>query len=487
MRLQIDPMSDATSQAEAISADTISAQALLAQTMEWIEKIDPAINALVIPLFEKAKQEVAAARGPFRGVPYAIKDLTVISKGDLFTSGNVALKTANYRPQQDSYFVERMRGAGFVLVGKASSPEMGTLASTESAAWGATRNPWDVTRAAGGSSGGSAAAVAAGLVPVAHGNDAGGSVRMPASLCGVVGLKPSRGRISAGPVVDSESAGGVSHEGLLARSIRDIAALLDIVEGHRPGDGYWAPPPARSYIKEIVVKRTGLRVGVLSTDPAGEFPMDPECAEAARKVGDQLERLGHHVSDGHPKGLASREYLSGFMKCVDVSMMRTMERYGAALGRELTDSDMEWGTWQMVQRGRSVTGKEYAAGVGALRVGAGTIESWWLEEGWDLLVTPTVARKAPKIGELQQVAKGGNPFLNASLPLVGMTVPFNVTGQPAISLPLHMSRDGLPIGVQLVAAYGREDILLSVSAELEQAMPWLDRRPSVVTQAFETS
>jgi amidase len=414
-----------------------------------------------------------------------IKDLTVVSAGDLNTSSIAGVKAAGYRADHDSYFVQRMRDAGFVLIGKANTPELGTEATTEPAAWGACRNPWDLTRSVGGSSGGSAAAVAAGLVPVAHGNDAGGSVRSPAAMCGVVGLKPTRGRISAGQLVaDSDSLSGVAHEGLLARSVRDIAAVLDIVGGHRPGDAYYAPPPARPFVKEVGADPGRLKVGVLTQDPAHEFTVDPEIAEAASAAAEALARLGHQVSADHPKAMADRSFLQHFMKCSDVVVSREIERYGTLLGRPLTEQDLEWGTWQFVLRAANVTGRDYAIGIDQLRAHAGRVERWWEEDGWDLLVTPTAGRKQPLIGELK--TQRGNPFVEGSLPMLAFTVPFNVSGQPAISLPLRQSKDGLPIGVQLVAAYGREDLLFRVAAQLEQVMPWSDRRPKATGKQRST-
>jgi amidase len=218
-----------------------------------------------------------------------------------------------------------------------------------------------------------------------------------------------------------------------------------------------------------------LRIGVLTVDPAGEFTMDPECAAAARSVADKLANLGHNVADNYPDALKSRKWLVEFMSCSDVAILREIERYSGLIGRDLTENDMEWGTWQFVVRGRQVSGKTYAAGIDALREHAGKLERWWEDEGWDLLVTPTVGRQHPKLGELK--TKRGNPFVEGSLPMLGMTVPYNVSGQPAISLPLGMTKEGLPIGVQLVAAYGREDILFRVASQLEKALPWADRRP----------
>jgi Asp-tRNA(Asn)/Glu-tRNA(Gln) amidotransferase A subunit family amidase len=474
---KIDAFLDATAQAELVRSGEVSPIDLVESAVARIEAINPDINAIIIPLFEKARTEARDTSGPFQGVPYAIKDLTVVSKGDLNTSSIAGVKAAAYRADHDSYFVQRMRGAGFALVGKANTPEMGIQATTEPLAWGQCRNPWDLARSVGGSSGGSAAAVAAGLVPVAHGNDGGGSVRMPASQCGVVGLKPTRGRISSGPMAtDSDNMAGMAHEGLMARSVRDVAAMLDVVSGHRPGDPYCAPTPLRPFAREIGVEAARLRIGVLAHDPMGLFEVDPECAEGAHKVAKLLAGFGHDVSDAFPQTLRDGNWPLEFMKCVDVGIMREIDRYSALIGRPLTEADMEWPTWQFVQRGRAVSAGAYADGIESLRNRAREIESWWEDDGWDLLVTPTSGRKQPMLGEVKET-RDHEP--ENAMPMLAFTVPYNVTGQPAISLPLHWSSEGLPLGVQLVAAFGREDLLFRLGSQLETALPWADRRPPI--------
>ena len=475
MTRDFDAFLDATAQAELVRSGEVSPTDLVELAIKRIESVDPDINSIIIPLFEKGLAEAASASGPFQGVPYAIKDLTVVSKGDLNTSSIAGVKAAEYRADHDSHFVTRMRGAGFALVGKANTPEMGIQSTTEPLAWGQCRNPWDRTRSVGGSSGGSAAAVAAGLVPVAHGNDGGGSVRMPASQCGVVGLKPTRGRISSGPLpTDSDNMAGMAHEGLIARSVRDVAAVLDIVAGHRAGDPYCAPTPRRPYVEEIGQEAERLRIGVLAHDPMGIFEVDPECEVGAREVAKLLAGFGHEVAEEYPPALRDGNWPLEFMKCVDVGIMREIDRYSALIGRELTEKDMEWPTWQFVQRGRTVSAGAYADGIESLRLRARDIETWWEEDGWDLLITPTSGRKQPLLGEVKET-RDHEP--ENALPMLAFTVPYNVTGQPAISLPLHWSSEGLPLGVQLVAAFGREDLLFSIGSQLEAAMPWRDRRP----------
>lgn len=477
---KVDLWQDATAQAELVRSGEVSASDLLEATIAHAEAIDPKVNSLIIPLFEKARNESASApQGPFTGVPYVLKDLTIVSKGDLNTSSIKGVKEAGYRADHDSYFVQRMRQAGFVLLGRVNTPEMGTHATTEPAAWGPCRNPWNLERSVGGSSGGSAAAVAAAIAPVAHGNDAGGSVRAPASLCGVVGLKPTRGRISSGPLVtDSDNVSGLAHEGLMARSVRDAAALLDIVSGHRPGDSFCAPTPRRPFADEVGASLGGLRIGVLTHDPAGDFTVDPDCVATVERVADVLADSGHSVMPSHPEALGDRSFLGAFMQLADVAIAREIERYSALIGRPLTEQDVEWTTWEMVRRASEVQGKAYAACVDQLREYAGRVERWWEDDGWDLLVTPTVGRKTARIGELMPTK--ATPFVEGSLPVLAFTCAFNVSGQPAISLPIGVSSDGMPIGVQLVAGFGREDLLFRVAAQLEAALPWAQRRPALL-------
>lgn len=474
-----DTFMDATEQATLVRKGEASPTELVEEAIARIEKINPELNAVIIPLFDKARAEAKQATdGPFTGVPYVLKDLVLVSKGDLHTGAMIGMKDAGYRPDYDSHFVTRMREAGFVLVGKANTPELGIQGTTEPVSWGPTRNPWDPARSAGASSGGSASAVGSGMVPVAHGNDGGGSVRMPASLCGVVGIKPTRGRISAAPQArDIDAVSGMAHEGLMARSVRDIAGMLDVVGGRVPGDPFYVPQPVRPFTEEVGTDPDRLRIGVLSHDPTGSFTVDPECAAGARAAADVLASLGHDVADGFPDELSRGNWPLEFMKCVDVTIMRMLDHYAELMGRPLTEEDVEPPTWGFYERGQHVTAGEYAAGIDSLRMQAAGIERWWEVDGWDLLVTPTSGRKQPLIGEVKPTAE--NPTPENEEALLAFTVPYNVTGQPAITLPLHASTEGLPIGVQLVAAYGREDILFRVAAQLETAMPWADRHPLV--------
>lgn len=472
---------DATAQAELVRSGKVSARELVDEAIERIEQINPEINAVVVPLYEKARAEAerVSKDAPFAGVPYVLKDLTVHSKGDLYTAGSLGLKKADYRSDHDSYFVERMREAGFVLVGKANTSEMGMYESTEPAAWGATVNPWNTSRSPGGSSGGSAAAVAAGLVPVAHGNDGGGSVRGPSSQCGVVGLKPTRGRVSSGPLVpESDTVCGMATEGLIGWTVRDLAASLDVVSGHRPGDGYYAPPPQRPFAEETGRDPGRLRIGVMDVDPTGQITIDPESVAGTRAVADALADLGHDVSDGYPAVLKDGMWPLEWFGCVGAVIAREFDWLGEQIGRPITRDDVEPATWAYIEQGRHVSAIDYAAGVDALRLQAAGIERWWEDEGWDLLLSPTIPAATPAVGGIEVLEE--DPSTSVAMAMLQNTVLFNVSGQPAISLPLHQrTDDGMPQGIQLAAAYGREAVLIRVAAQLESAMPWIDRRPNL--------
>ncbi len=471
------PFQDATALAESVRLGDVSPSELVEDAIARIESVNDQVRAVIIPTYEKARAEAAAAQGPFAGVPYVLKD-TMASKGDLYTAAIDGVKRAGHKADYDPYFVERMRAAGFVLVGKANTPELALVATTESVAWGACANPWDTTRSTGGSSGGSAVAVATGMVPVAHGSDGGGSVREPASKTGVVGLKPTRGRLSQGPVViDSDNVSGMAHEGLFSRSVRDMAALLDVVGGRHPGDPFGAPPPTRPYREEVGADPGRLRIGICTTDPAGAFEVDPQCAEGARKVADLLDGLGHDVAEGYPEAIKEGSWPMEFMPCVAVVVHRELERFGRLIGRELTEDDVEPQTWAYAQMGAQVTGAQYAAGVDALRTQAYETELWWEDQGWDIWLTPALTIQTPNLGEFKPTKE--DPFGSLGMEPSRFEVPSNVTGQPSISLPLHHAADGMPLGVLLTGAYGREDVLLRVAAQLERDLPWADRIPPI--------
>jgi amidase len=448
--------------------------ALVEEAIDRIEALDGQLGAVVHRRFEAARSEAGAPLpdGPFRGVPLLVKDAVCHAAGDPYHLGMRLLRDRDWHEDDDTYLAARFRQAGFVVVGRTNTPELATAFTTEPAAYGPTRNPWDPSRSAGGSSGGSAAAVAAGMTAVAHGNDMGGSVRVPASECGVIGLKPSRGRISLGPQF-GEYWSILGHEGLLTRTVRDLAAVLDAVAGPEPGDLHPAPAPTRPFSLEATAEPAALRVGLLTTVPMAGVPAHPDCVAAAEAAGRSLQSCGHRVEPvGRP--VLDDAALSGpFLDVFSVSVARDLDRWGARLGVSIGPDDVEPRNWLLAERGRQVEATGYVASLEALHTYRRRIAAWW-ETDIDLLLTPTIPEPPPEIGRLPW-----RPKLAEVADLGQFASPFNVTGQPAISLPTHQSADGLPVGVQLVAAYGREDLLLGVAAQLEQVAPWDRRHPAV--------
>lgn len=465
---------DATAQAALVEAGEVTPVELLDAAVARIEQLDPVLNAVVIRWFDHAR-DIAAAElpaGPFRGVPTLLKDLWAHFAGQTLSNGNVALRAAAPRSTVDTTFVSRMRAAGFVIAGRTNSPEFGSVPTTEPVAWGRTRNPWDTTRSPGGSSGGAAAAVASGMVPVAHASDGGGSIRIPAANCGLVGLKPSQGRITLGPLRDESNLGV---ELCVSRTVRDTARFLDAVRGPGVGDTVIAPAPMRPYADEVGAEPGRLRIGVLDHRPSGEA-VHPDCAAAARAAGSALESLGHVVEAAFPAALADASAGRRFAALWSTNMGTAIARVEEALGRPVTATDVEPMNWAQAQFARAVSGVDYALALAASAAHRRAIQQWWAD-GWDLLVTPTLAEPPTVLGEFDNDdAQPMAPMIRAGT-LVAFTPAFNTSGQPAISLPLHWTADGLPIGVQLVAAYGREDMLIRVASQLEQSLPWAHRRP----------
>jgi amidase len=469
---------DATGQAGLVRRGEVSAEELVRAAIERIEKLDPQLNAVIHRHFDRALAEVRTGLpdGPFRGVPFLLKDLGAGHvAGDPCHWGTRFLRDANYRAATTAYLVERFRAAGLVVVGRTNVPELGAWATTEPEAYGPTRNPWNPAHSSGGSSGGAAAATAAGLVPMAHASDGGGSIRNPASQCGLVGLKPTRGRISLGPDSGEQWAGLVS-ELAVTRSVRDTAALLDAVHGPRPGDPYTCIPPRRPYRDEVGAPTGRLRVGVV--EGLADMGVASECAAATAEAAHLLADLGHRVEAAWPPELLSGELTPHVVTIVTAHQARDVDRFSRLLGRELGPGDMDCDNWAITERGRGVDARQYLEAVEALHRFQRAMAAWW-EGGFDLLVTPTITTPPPRLGEL--VPDPAEPLRGWMLTglLLRFTAPFNATGQPAISLPLHSSAAGLPIGIQLAAAFGREDLLIRVASQLEEARPWAGRQPRI--------
>jgi len=476
--MSVDPFLDATAQAELVRSGEATPIDLVEAAIARIEALNPALNAVITPLFDKARAQASSADlpdGPFRGVPFLVKDLACHTAGDPFYEGLGFLKRLEWREETDTYLAAKFRAAGFVFCGKTNTPESGILPTTEPLAFGATHNPWNLEHSTGGSSGGSAAAVASGMVAAAHANDGGGSIRIPASECGLVGLKPSRARTSLGPEF-GDTMGGLVCEHVVTRSVRDTAAILDCVAGPMPGDPYAAPAPARPYLTEVGSDPGELRIGVLAFNPSGTSEVDPQCAAAAEQAGGLLESLGHHVEASHPEAIAEPDFVPNFITMWAVGNAWVLDYWTRRTGKAPTAADVEPLTWALTELGRSSSGPVYLGAIEWLQAFSRRTAAWWAG-GFDVLVTPTLAELPPRLGEFDSPADNPLAGLFRAGALVPFTPVFNVTGQPAISLPLGMSDSGLPVGVQLVAAFGREDLLIQVASQLENAAPWSDRRP----------
>ena len=469
-------MRDATAEAELVRSGEVSPAELAEAAISRIEATNGEVNAVIHPLFE---QGLEAAKGelpdgPFKGVPFLLKDLGAAFAGQPLHLGMNYLKQRDFRAPLDTYLAERFRAAGLVTIGKTNCPELGILPTTEPRAYGPTRNPWDLGRSAGGSSGGSAAAVAAGMVPMAHANDGGGSIRIPAANCGLVGLKPSRQRISEGPLV-GDFMSGLTAELCVSRSVRDTAALLEAVQGPAPGDPYVAPPPSRPYTEEVGADTGKLRIA-LWTETVIEQDADPEVVAAAEAGAKTLEGCGHQIERPDLSALQSLDMVEPFLVRWAAGQAQALDQLGMVGGQPITAEDVEPLTWALAEIGRSRNAGEYLAAVGQHQVMSRIIAGIH-ESGFDLLLTPTLGEPPPPLGSFAD--SGPDPMAAFERAFLSgcFTAAFNATGQPAISLPLHWSEGGLPIGVQLVAPLGREDILLRVASQLEQAVPWADRIP----------
>jgi amidase len=450
-----------------VRAREVSPVDLVQLYLDRIERLDPQLNAYVTvdadgALAAARAAESVASDAPFHGVPLPVKDLHE-TDGMRTTYSTKAL--ADNVPEHDAAVVRRLREAGFVLLGKTNTPELGTIGMTESELNGACRNPWDTSRTSGGSSGGAAAATAAGLCPAAHGSDGGGSIRNPSSCCGVVGVKPSRGRVSPAPY--GSGALGLGTSGPIARTVRDAAALLDVMHGYETCDFFVAPEPERPFLAECDESPDRLRVAV-TTQPPVEVPVDDDCAAAARSAADLLAELGHDVREATPPW-RSDELLIDFVRVWQV---------GPAVAGIDDLSLLEPINRVLAEDARVTSSPELTVSIQRLQRMVREVLAFW--DDVDVVVTPTLALPPVPIGWTFEDTDGDPRAAFARQILFTPFTPLvNVTGQPALSLPLHWSGDGLPIGVQLIGRSFAEATLLRVAAQLEQAQPWADRRPPV--------
>ncbi len=465
---------DATAQAELVRRGEASPADLVEAAIARIEAVNPRLDAVIRTRFDAARQEVGGGLpdGPFRGVPILFKDLGCTVAGEPTAFGLGPLREVAW--PVTSYLAQRFRAAGFVPLGRTNVPELGTTVTTEPRSFPPARNPWDPGRSAGGSSGGSAAAVASGMVPVAHGNDGGGSIRIPASECGLVGLKPTRGRVSQGPLVGEAWAGGVA-DGAITRTVRDAAGVLDVISARMPGEPYYAPPLPRPLAQEVGADPGRLRIGVLDRPGADVYLDDPQCRAAAAGAARLLESLGHHVEQSAPAAMFEPEFGRHFATIIAADAEATFRAFERLLGRPIGADEIEPRNAGYRRAGSALGAADYLHSRAWLGMWARRMAEWW--DDHDLLLTPTLGAPPPELGWFTAAGpRQEGPRIASFIPY---TAQFNMTGQPAVSLPLHWTPAGLPVGVQLAAAYGREDVLVRVASQLEQAAPWRGRRPPV--------
>jgi amidase len=453
---------DATAQAALVRQGEVSPAELVEAAFRRIERIDPQLGAVPIRLFEPARARLARGigRGRFRGVPFLMKDVGAMQKGQPYYAANRALRDADHRAEADTPLGARFKRIGLVTVGKSSTPEFGLQSNTWPLVYGPTRNPWDPERAAGGSSGGACAAVAAGLVPVAHASDGAGSIRIPAAWCGLVGLKPSRDRV----VWRHAGSGRPDVEFVVARSLRDTAAFLDALRlPHLDG----AVP--REFQKALVAKTPALRVGLCVRSPSGA-PVHPACRDATERTAARLADLGHAVEESWPDSLREYEERALHGTLLGPAEYRECLRgLAQRLGRPVGPGDVEPFLWELSQAGGEATPAELAGAARWNQDWVARTVRWF--QSCDLLLTPSVHEPAPRLADLDPTALAPLEMLERMVPHMAFTEPWNATGQPAISLPLGMSREGLPVGVQLVAAPGCDALLLAIAASLMDAVP----------------
>lgn len=464
---------DALGLAELVRNGEIDPSLPLEAAIARMEERNPALNAIVIPMLDQARAAVAAGlpKGPLTGAPYLLKDLAALFEGSETTNGSQFF--AGAVADHDSELTARYKRAGLVVFGKSASPEFGLTTTTESTLFGATLNPWNPAHTAGGSSGGAAAAVAARILPAAHASDGGGSIRIPASCCGLFGLKPSRGLMPFGPDV-GEGWSGMSTTHAVSRSVRDSAALLDATHGCDVGAPYAAPQPARPYLDEVGSDPGPLRVAI-QTRAFNDAAVHEDCAQAARDAGALCETLGHRVEEAEIT-IDVEPFLAATRTIISANLLSTFEDRAKVLGREFTKEDCENLTFLMMGAARAIGAADYARSIRVIHE-AGRRVANFLQQ-YDVILTPTMGAPPEKIGVLSL----SNPDLGESMAALmrstAFTQLFNASGHPAMSVPLSWNAAGLPIGAQFAGRFGDEATLFRLAAQLERAQPWFDRAPA---------
>jgi Asp-tRNA(Asn)/Glu-tRNA(Gln) amidotransferase A subunit family amidase len=466
---------DAIGLAELIQSKQITPQELLNDVISFTESINPKINAINNKMYDEAENTIKKGipTGPFYGVPFLLKDLGALYAGTVTSNGSRFYQ--HFVPDHDSEVVKRYRQTGLVIFGKTNVPELGLAFTTEPFLFGPTKNPWQLDRTAGGSSGGTAAAVAARLIPVAHASDGGGSIRVPASCCGVFGIKPTRARVPMGPDF-GEGWAGLASTNVISVSVRDSAALLDATQGPELGDPYYAPPITRPFLEEIKNHPGKLKIAY-SADFIQSISVHDDCRQAMLNAVKLCESLGHELEEAYPQfdqllmALAMRVITSASAKMI-ISLREKMS------GKRATEEDLEPITWKFAQIGKKYGANDYANAVFILHLQTRVIARFFSK--YDVLLTPTLAQPPIKLGTFTPYQNDFDDYFRQQFLFSPFTGFWNQTGQPAMSVPLFWNSEQLPIGVQFVGRFGDEATLFRLAAQLEQASPWKDKIPKVI-------
>jgi Asp-tRNA(Asn)/Glu-tRNA(Gln) amidotransferase A subunit family amidase len=472
---------DAAGLGELIATRKVKVEEVLEAAIERIETHNPKINAVIHKMYDAARQQMQAGlpSGPLAGVPYLLKDLTILCKGQPTSNGSNLFE--GFIADHDSTLTQRLRAAGLLLLGKTNTPEFGLNAATEPIAFGSTRNPWNLERGSGGSSGGAAAAVAARMVPAAHASDGGGSIRIPASCCGVFGLKPTRARNPVGPAL-GEGWSGMSTGHAVSISVRDSAALLDATHGPAPGDPYCAPAPRRPFSDEVGADPGKMRIA-FSAKPPVDVPVHESCQAAVQDVARLCQELGHEVEEASPE-FDAKGLIDAFRIVVGSNLSHVISLRLRALKRNSVDGLIERASLQWAEFGRRASATDYVRSVQAVHVVGRRFGAFF--QKYDVLLTPTVAAPPPPLRAINTMSEEVSAFWGQLFRFIPFTAQFNASGGPAMSLPLYWTTDGLPVGVQFGADFGNEALLLRLAAQLETARPWRDRRPPMVESPAAT-
>jgi amidase len=461
---------DAIGQSELVSRGEASAMELVEAAIARVEALNPRVNCLAAPMFDEARTRAGGALPPghLSGVPYMVKDLGQPCAGVKQTDGSRALR--DFVADHDGGLVARLRGAGLVIIGRATAPEFGNHSTTEPELFGACKNPWDLTLTAGGSSGGSAAAVAARMVPAASASDGAGSIRIPASCCGLFGLKPTRGRISFGPDA-GEVLSGLAVEHAVTRSVRDSAALLDATAGKAPGEPYWPAPPDAPFLDQVGLEPGPMRIAWTARAPLG-IPVHPDCRRAVEQTARRLEELGHHVSEDDP-AYDEEVLLDPMVTIWSVGNAVDVEGVKSRIGRAPREDELEITTWELVERGRKASAVDLVNAEDRIQSATRAIAPFF--ERYDAWLTPTLAQPPLPLGVLNKSYGGADEWWRFDMSFNPWNSIANFTGNPAMSVPLAWSDGGLPIGMLFTGRYGDEATLFRLAGQLERSYGWAMR------------